>query len=257
MTPEELVDLLAVAPASTGLVIDFDGTIAPIVDDPEMAAPLPGFAPVLGALASKLMLVCVLSGRPARFLQERLRAAGPRLGLIGLYGMEHATEGAVTTLPGADRWREVVSGAQSWLKPRLPEGIRVESKGLALALHWRGHPGAAGDAALLAGEVARSTGLVAHRGKMSVELRPPIQVDKGVVVTDLLRSCSAGCFVGDDEGDLAAFDAIDRLATQGLAAAKVAVRDPESSPALLGAADLVIDSPGDLLDLLRALTETL
>ncbi len=264
--PEPLVPLRE-EPESGALFLDYDGTLAPIVDDPEQARPLPGVAEVLERLCGRLALVAVVSGRPAAFLQRALGGARPgrarppaggaglsRLRLIGLYGLEEArVGGAVRTAPEAERWRPLVAEVAITARNLAPEGLGVEPKGLSVTLHWRPRPDAQPWALDFAAEQAARTGLVLQPGRMAVELRPPAGGDKGTVVQRLAAGYrSVGCF-GDDLGDLAAFRALSRLAEDGVAVARVAVSDPGAPPEVLAAADVVVVGPEGALALLRAL----
>jgi trehalose 6-phosphate phosphatase len=72
-----------VAQARTAAVcLDFDGTLAPIVDDPNKARPLPGAVELLECLAARFAAVALISGRPADYLAKH--AAAPRLRYLGL-----------------------------------------------------------------------------------------------------------------------------------------------------------------------------
>jgi trehalose 6-phosphate phosphatase len=129
----------------------------------------------------------------------------------------------------------------------------VELKGPAVAIHWRRAPEAAAWAEAFARDWASRTGLLLQPGRLALELRPPLAIDKGHVVERLASSCTAACFVGDDAGDLPAFSALDRLAAAGATVVKVAVADRESPPALVAAADLVVADPLEALALLGRL----
>ncbi|HET9692159.1 MAG TPA: trehalose-phosphatase [Acidimicrobiales bacterium] len=227
------------------LCCDFDGTLAPIVDDPGAALPLEGTVEVLTSLARSLGLVAVVSGRPAAYLAERLPATG--VVLAGLYGLERVVDGRVEQAPAALAWAPRVAEVADRAAAGAPAGLRVERKGATVALHWRTAPAAGGWAAAFAAEQAAATGLVAHPGKLSVELRPPAGGDKGDVVADLAGGRPAVAFLGDDIGDLPAFAALDRLAATGARVLKVAVGGDEAPAELLAAADLVVDGPRDVL----------
>ena len=86
--------------------------------------------------------------------------------------------------------------------------------------------GAAGSAA---------AGLELHPARMAAELRPPIPMDKGTVVEELCDGLDVAAFAGDDAGDLAAFDALDRLEATGrlVGAVRIAVASPEGPPELI------------------------
>ena len=91
---------------------------------------------------------------------------------------------------------------------------------------------------------------------MSVELHPPIEADKGTALAALARTVpglGAACFLGDDRGDLTAFDALDRLAVEGVVGVRIAVNSQEAPEELLARADLVVDGPLGALGALRAL----
>ena len=88
---------------------------------------------------------------------------------------------------------------------------------------------------------------------MSLELHPPVAVDKGTVVEARAAGMTAVAYVGDDEGDLPAFAALDRLAALGVDTLKVAVRTPEASAEVLAVADLHVDGPAGALALLQQL----
>lgn len=241
-------------PARSGVLTDFDGTLSPIVDEPEVARPLPGVVGVLHRLSETYGRVAVVSGRPAAFLARRLKlAAAPRLMASGLYGMEYAQGDAVTTNPLAEEWRDVVETAACEAEEQVPREVHVERKGLSVTLHYRTCPEHAVWVRRWAEEHVARTGLVLHPARMSDELRPPVEVDKGTVVTELASGLRAVCFLGDDVGDLPAFDALDRLGKDGVATLKVVVVSAEAPRALVDAGDVVVEGPAAALGLLQRL----
>jgi trehalose 6-phosphate phosphatase len=145
----------------------------------------------------------------------------------------------------------VIEETVARLRADAPAGGLVEAKGLAVTVHWRTAPELeAWATSAVAAEVER-TGLVAHPGRRSLELRPPLTVDKGTVVRGLLEGSTAATYFGDDLGDLPAFATLADLAdTRGLAALSVAVADDESPAAVLDAADLVLSGPAEAIDAL-------
>ena len=127
----------------------------------------------------------------------------------------------------------------------------MEVKAAAVTVHWRRTPGAEGVVRERVAAEAARTGLVAHVGRASVELRPPVGIDKGTVVDGLTDGCRAACFLGDDLGDLPAYAALaHRAAVDGTAVVGVGVRDAETAPEVLDAADLVVDGPEGALAVL-------
>lgn len=247
----EALGPLRVDPQAAAVFSDFDGTLAPIVDDPAAARPLPGIVDVLAAVAARYGVVGVVSGRPASFLNTHLGGRG--LLLSGLYGLERVTaDSRVEAVPEAAPWQAVVDEAAAAAEEDGPAGVAVERKGLSLVLHFRTDPGRAATAERWVNDRAGATGLVVHPGRMSFELRPPVELDKGSVVAEAAGGRNT-CFLGDDTGDLTAFDALDRAAAGGAHVVKVAVRSDEAPAELLERADLVVDGPEGTLDVLRAL----
>lgn len=232
------------------MLVDFDGTLSPIVSVADEARPLAGVREVLAELSETYAVVAVVSGRPLRYLIDHL-GPGPRL--VGLYGLEWTDHGQPAEHPEAASWRAVIDGAAREAGTVLPGGIDVEHKGLSLTLHYRPVPEAAPAVAAWATEVADRTGLHQRVAKMSVELHPPIAVDKGTVVCDLCEGLESACYLGDDVGDLPAFAALDALRVRGLRTVKVAVTGADAAPELITAADILTDGPGAALALLRSL----
>ncbi len=173
--------------------------------------------------------------------------------LVGVYGCEWVEEGAVRRAPEVEPWIEPVRQVLTVARAEAPEGLGVEHKGVSLTLHWRGVPEMEGWASSFAATWAARTGLVLQPGRMAIELRPPVGPDKGLAVERLAQGCKAVCYLGDDVGDLVAFEALDRLAAKGVEAVRVAIADEESPPELSASADLVLRGPADALEMLRAL----
>lgn len=243
-----LLEPMLANPRRAGFLLDFDGTLAPIVDDPAAATLLEGMTEVLTDLVSRFKVVAVLSGRPVDFLEPLLPSG---VVLCGLYGLEVAQGGTRAHHPQAGAWREVIDDVATQSRARGPSGMQVEPKGPSLTLHYRTRPELADEVRELAERQAARSGLRVRPGRMSVELHPPIESDKGTAVDQVARRLRAVCFLGDDVGDLPAFDALDRLAERGASVLKVAVRSDESPPELLARADLCVDGPDGVLELLR------
>lgn len=253
MTPgaAALAPLLA-DPARTGVFTDFDGTLSPIVEDPESARPLDGATAALAALVPRVARVGVISGRPAAFLLAHVGVPG--VSLSGLHGLETVEDGEVVPMPGAEPWQAAIAQAAGAARDELGDNAGVEDKTYALTLHFRRSPAAQQQVAEWAQRRAAATGLRVHRARMSYELRPPVPHGKDVTLERAARGLGAACFIGDDAGDAEAFDALDALAaTTGLAAVRIAVRSDESPPDLLDRADLVVDGPPGVVELLRRL----
>jgi trehalose 6-phosphate phosphatase len=238
-------------PSEAGVFTDYDGTLAPIVEDPERAEPLPGAVDALARLARRYARAGVISGRPGAWLAARLGARG--LFLSGLYGLETVEDGTVVALEEAAAWAPVVEEVAARAESPEGPGVDVERKGLAVTLHFRTRPGLAVEALTWAEAEAGRTGLALLAGRHSYELRPPVARNKGTVLREAAAGLAAVCFAGDDRGDLEAFDALDELAGAGVAALRVGVRSPEMPPELGERADLVVDGPAGVLDLFEQL----
>ena len=239
---------LAGSPSSSAVLSDFDGTLAPIVDDPATSVPLPGMVDVLGRLAERFAVVGVVSGRPVSFLVDHL---DPALQLSGLYGLERWREGRHVEVDEVEVWRQPVAEATERARAEL--GSVVEAKGLSVTLHFRTCPERAPEVKAWAASEAARTGLQVHEARSSVELHPPLEIDKGTEVEVLGAGMDAACFLGDDVGDVAAFDALDRLADAGVHTVRVAVSSDETPEELMDRADLVVDGPPGVLALLEDL----
>ncbi|MFC1433422.1 trehalose-phosphatase [Streptacidiphilus sp. N1-3] len=257
-------------PARAVAAFDFDGTLAPIVADPEQARAHPGVVPALARLAPRLAAVVVVTGRPAATAVEYAGFAGApgleHLTVLGHYGLERwdAATGelrAPAEHPGVAALRAELPG----LLATAPQGVWLEDKGRALAVHTRraAEPDvalAALDAPLRAAAVRH--GLAVEPGRMVLELRPP-GMDKGVALTAFLRERDAGSvlFAGDDLGDLAAYDAVDALRTSaGLDALLVCSAPTTGEPpvrALADRADLIVPGPEGVVALINALADAL
>lgn len=230
------------------MLTDFDGTLSLIVEDWNAARPLPGAAEALDDLARRYAVVGVISGRPVSFLHEHL---GDAIRLSGLYGLEVMHRGERIPVEGAEEWRAVVGAVHE--DARTHFGDFVEHKGLSLTVHFRTRPDMAEAVTRWARRVNEDTGLELRAAKASIELHPPVKVDKGTVVELAVGELDAACFLGDDVGDLPAFAALDRLRERGVHTVKVGVSTPEAPPAVLDRADVVVDGPDSALALLRSL----
>jgi trehalose 6-phosphate phosphatase len=248
---------LRAEPARGVLLFDFDGTLSPVVDDPAAAVALPGVAERLVALAAVYRRVGVLSGRPVAFLVDRVPAV---LTLSGLYGLETRIDGVVADHPDAQHWRPIVARVEAEARaataPGEPaHGVMVEGKGLSLTLHVRTRPELADAVVELATRLAAPAGLEVRPAKMSVELHPPIDADKGTALEVLTADAGAVLYAGDDIGDLPAYAALDALAhrTPPATGIGVVVDGPELPAALRAPGRLVLPDQHAIIDLLDAL----
>lgn len=244
---------------AAGLFFDFDGTLAPIQDDPATVQPTPGVLPQLERLSDAVRRVAIVSGRPVSFLQERFTSL-TRVALFGLYGLEVKRPGRdVATDPEALPWIETIRGLADRAREELPAQIRVEYKRLSIALHYRGFPEQRERAEDWAAEHAERLGLQQQDGRMVVELKPPVERDKGQVVRELIADMRCAWYFGDDLGDLAAFGQLrERAARDGdFVGIRAVVANRETGGRLVGHADVLIDSPADMPSRLRTIADAL
>jgi trehalose 6-phosphate phosphatase len=225
------------APGSAAILLDVDGTLAPIVERPEDAAVPEPTREVLRGLVVRYALVGVVTGRPGALARELVGVEGVEV--AGIHGLELSSE--------ADGWRERLRAFAATVdRP-------VEDKGLTVSFHYRTDREPERSRAALEEVAVRAEaeGLRARWGRMVLEVLPPIDANKGTAVEELLRRAGLerALFAGDDTTDLDAFAAVERLEL----GAKVAVDSPEAPPELLARADLVVAGTDGLVDLLRTL----
>jgi trehalose 6-phosphate phosphatase len=249
---DAMIDALVERPAETALFVDYDGSLAPIVDHPDDAVALPASIEALRQLVGRVGRVGIVSGRPLEFLARHVDVPG--LVMAGLYGMELLVDGERRVDPRVLACGDAVAAAADEAEARLP-GVFVERKsGLSVTLHWRTAPDHADEALAVAADLARRHGLAELRTRAAIELRPPVPIDKGTVVDALVEGYTVGAFAGDDTGDLAAFAALGRAAAAGrlTRALRIGVRSPEMPAELPDAVDGLVDGPNGLAELLAA-----
>ena len=233
----ELLHRFAEDPQRAAILLDVDGVLAPIVLRPEDSAVPEETRTELERLAARYSLVACVSGRTSA---DAARIVGvPELVYVGSHGLELA--------PEAEHWRERLHRfGQSAEWP-------AEDKGLTVSFHYRGVDDEDAARAKLerVAEQARAEGLLARFGRKVLELRPPIEADKGTAVQALLvdRGLHRALYAGDDTTDLDGFRGLDGLEL----AVRVAVASAEGPPELREAADLVVDGPAGALELLKEL----
>lgn len=262
-------DLVAVA-AHAVVGLDFDGTLAPIVDDPARAHIHPDAGAVLVELAPKVRAIAVVTGRPARQVlalggleevADALAGAGTELLVFGQYGNERwtSTDRAIAGPRPPVGLATLLSDLPRILRAADAPDAYVEDKGLAVAVHTRrlADPQAAFDRLLAPlRAAAEAHDLVIEPGKQVIEVRSA-GMDKGLVVDRLVDTLGvkAILFAGDDLGDVEAFEALDAWDAEGLTTLKVcsASSDDREQSALVPLADVVVAGPDGVLALLRRL----
>ena len=236
MDPGRLLAPLADAPERSAILLDVDGTLAPMASRPELAEVPEETRAEVRRLAQRYALVACISGRTGAEVSTLVGVEG--VVYVGVHGLELE--------PEAQRWREELAAVAAEPWPYL-----VEDKGLTVAFHYREAPdedearGALEQVAVR----ARELGLVPTFGRKVLEVRPPVEANKGTAVRRLLsaRGLRRALYAGDDTTDLDAFGGLDGLEV----AIRVAVASAEGPRELRDAADVVVDSPAELVRLLQ------
>jgi trehalose 6-phosphate phosphatase len=235
---DDLLHRLAAEPQRAALLLDVDGVLAPIVAVPSEAAVPPETRAELARLRRRYALVACISGR----------AGDDARRIVGLDGLVVVGEHGLELDPEAPSWRgrlEAFVADVDW--------DDVERKPLTATFHYRRHPDESEALAVLepVAERARAAGLVPRFGRKVLELRPPLAAHKGTAVAHLLdrNGLERALYAGDDSTDVDAFRALAGLEL-GIA---VAVASREAPRELHEAADLVVGSPAELLELLRSI----
>lgn len=239
MEAAELLAPLADAPERSALILDVDGTLAPIAPRPELASVPEATRAELVRLAGRYLLVACVSGRAEEDARRLVGVEGIRI--VGNHGLELDPR-AHDLAAEIARFRELVA---------LP----VEDKTLSLTYHYREAKDEAAARAELerVAEQARAEGLDARWGRKVLEIRPLVAANKGTAVRALLERADArlGLYAGDDTTDL---DGFAGLREAGLEKAVcVAVASSEAPAKVVDAADLVVADPARLVALLRLL----
>lgn len=215
---------LLAAPETTAVFTDLDGTLAEIVDRPGEASIDPRGAAALERIVERYALTAVISGR--RCAEARRIAGVDGLAYVGNHGAERIAAGAsepepVEALEGlAERATRFVERLDAGRLDRA--GISIEDKGPIRALHWR----AASDRETAEAEVAEveraaeAEGLHTHSGRMVLEIRPPVEIDKGIGLRELVERAGPGTirnvfYGGDDHTDVDAFAAMSEMVAEG------------------------------------------
>ena len=237
----DAIAVLAEAPERAALILDVDGTLAPIVPRPEDAALPAETRAELERLAGRYRLLAFVSGRTGEDARR----------IVGVDARRTWASTASSSIRRLSAAREPLGELASadW-----PWG-EVEDKTLTVSYHYRNAEDQEAAVARAEEIAARAAelGLVPRFGRKVLEVRPPVDADKGTAVRALLRAAgvSRALFAGDDTTDLDAFRGL-REAGLELAVC-VAVASAEGPPELQKRADLVVDGPAALLDLLRQL----
>ncbi|MGO9905567.1 MAG: trehalose-phosphatase [Solirubrobacteraceae bacterium] len=248
-------------PARAAILLDIDGTLAPIVERAADARVPPHTRRLLAEIARRYGVVACVSGRRAS--EARAMVAIGTISYLGSHGAEILRAGWTEPVvdPELEDWTQRIHDfareADTAELRRLR--VRLEDKGPIVAFHWRGAPGEEAARAAIDAVAARAeaAGLRTHWGRKVLEVRPPVRIDKGAGIETFLADTDVdvAMYVGDDRTDLDAFQALVRLADAGRIsrAIRVGVRSEEGPSEITEEADLVVDGTDGVVELLAAL----
>ena len=243
-------------PANAVVALDYDGVLAPVVARPSDAVIAEGGGQALRGLAGRVRTLALVTGRPADVVVALAGLADvPELVVLGQYGAQRWSGGALHSPPPVPGVASARAGLPALLEP---EGAVLEDKGLSLVVHTRPCADPAGALDRLRGPVgglAAEAGLELHPGRLVLELRPPGYDKRAAVLSLCDPRPSAVLFAGDDVGDLPGFDALDELADGGVPVVRVCSASDEGPPELRSRADVVVDGPAGVVELLAHLLE--
>jgi trehalose 6-phosphate phosphatase len=245
----EVLRPLTEDPARAAILLDVDGTLAPIVQRAQDAHVPEKTSRALGALARRYGLVACISGRAALDTRRLVGVGG--IAYAGSHGAELLEPGASkpTVLPEFETWTDRVRGFVAERdNPDLRRlRVRIEDKGPIQAFHWRGAPDEdeARTRVEAIAQEAETGGFLIHWGRKVLEVRPPVPVNKGRAVEELMRrtpDIRAALYAGDDATDLDAWDALDRLLEEGRlnARVRVGVESDEGPRQIVERADVAV-----------------
>ncbi len=250
-------------PARAAILLDIDGTLAPIVELASDARVPERTRQLLAQLAKRYRVVACVSGRRAS--EARAMVSVGSISYLGSHGAELLRAG--WTQPVLDEkvghWARRVQefGREVDTADLRRLRVRIEDKGLIVAFHWRGAPDEAAARAAIDSIAARaeSAGLRTHWGRKVLEVRPPVRIDKGAGISSFLEEedVETALYAGDDRTDLDAFRALAELTLQGrlTRALRVGVRSDEGPDEISSETDFVVEGTGGVQDLLSMLLE--
>ncbi|MBE0479605.1 MAG: trehalose-phosphatase [Dehalococcoidia bacterium] len=244
--------------APLGLFTDIDGTISKIERSSAEAEVTPACRESLAILVQRLALVAAVSGRR---VADSIRMVGLEgMVYIGNHGYEICCDGRFSRVPGVDGYAAEIRRLLERLSENIPAGVVISDKEVTAAIHYRRCPDPErARQAILAALLgpARDAGLRISQGKMVLEIRPPLEVNKGTAVVSLAidRNLRSLVYLGDDVTDVEAFVALHRPGLPFKALAIGVTDDEESPPGMAGEVDYTLNGVEDVERLLRLAVE--
>jgi trehalose 6-phosphate phosphatase len=255
-----MVDLFLPGPSRSGVFVDFDGTLAEIVDNPARARPVEGVVESLGQLARHVGVVAVISGRPGGFLIDRLGRASLQAGVraYGQYGQEEVLpDGSIRPFSTPEHLRPALDATVALARLAAPHA-RIENKGVSVVFHYRETPEDERALSEVAAHAAEALGLEVRVGRMVFEIMAPSAPDKGSVANRLIPLLDYAVGFGDDLGDLPVFAALDQGCVRPeFRALKIAVGGVGTPDEVSERSDFVLGSPTDAAQVLATVAAAL
>jgi trehalose 6-phosphate phosphatase len=259
---DQLLAPLIADPQNSAVMLDVDGTLAPIVNNADAATVPAATRDTLAMIATKYGAVVCVTGRQCKRAREMVGLSD--ITYFGNHGSElmRARTEVVEVVPEAEEWKDRVHafGATMFEKHDLKTlEVRTEDKGAILGLHWRGVSDEQGveDVMHEIAFAAKADGLAVHFAKKILEIRPPLVFSKGSAVAQVLdeHKYSAALFAGDDFTDIHAFEALDEAITRGRIehATKIGVDSDEVPAEVVAAADVMVSGTKAVAEMLEML----
>lgn len=234
-------------PARSAVLLDLDGTMAPIIPDPQAVAIHPAIRGVLPQLRERYGLVAVVSGRQLGALRTIVGMEG--IAYAGNHGLEIvAACGDAVPVPGVDL-APLAELATRWPPDRLTgHGVWLENKLQTLTFHYRGADDPAAASNFLRDNVApdgRAAGLRVEQGRMSLEVHPAGTASKGTATAALLGlmpELEHVVSIGDDRTDTTVWQYLhgQRAAGRLLDAIAIGVLSAETPQVVHDVADYLV-----------------
>jgi trehalose 6-phosphate phosphatase len=239
-----------------GLTTDIDGTLSRIVSvGPASVSPV--FHRALEQLAERCAVVALISGRSAPAIRQMIDVPGVEV--FGIHGLQRVVDGRDVLAPGVEQWRQPVENVALELTALARRfGVDIETKEISVVINWRllGEPVPELLSSIM--DIASSHGLAVLPARKSIEVHPPLKLDKGSCLITLAQEHDLRglVYLGDDHSDLAAFMAIRQMREQGrLDGLAFGVLSAEMPEGLVASADLVMDGVADVEEFFAWLCE--
>ena len=231
-----------VAKTRLGLISDVDGTLSPIVDQPDKAHVTARNLDLLAELSDDLALVALISGRAAEDLRQRVGLPG--IIYVGNHGLERWVGGKTKYQAEALVFLPALQAALKELQSIKSSGVFIEDKGITISLHYRQSPAPEqfikkNESFLV--EIATRYGLKLSSGRKVFEFKPPIQFDKGSAFRQLVDEAKldGAIYLGDDTTDVTALSAAKEMREEGICEAwGISVQSVEAPAEVEATADL-------------------